>query len=102
MNLAAFRVRQVCICLDLNWYIQSCGYNWYRGLSCLLAVLVCISTLTTKQHVVPDVLGGVLLAEICFFIGKKAGVWGTYGRILDKINGKLCLEGGNPCGQGRK
>ena len=76
--------------------------KWYRGLSCLLAVLVCISTLTTKQHVVPDVLGGVLLAEICFFIGKKAGVWGTYGRILDKINGKLCLEGGNPCGQGRK
>lgn len=69
--------------------------NWYRGLSWVLALLVCISTLTTKQHVIVDVIGGVLLAEICLLIGKKQKVWGTYERILNKINHTLGLEGGD-------
>lgn len=76
--------------------------RWYRGVSCLMALLVCISTLTTKQHVIPDVIGGILLAEACLFIGKKQRVWGTYERILDKINRKLHLEGEDPWGHGRK
>lgn len=75
---------------------------WYRGLSCVLAVSVCISTLTTKQHVVVDVIGGVLLAEICLLLGRNQKVWGTYERILDKINKRLCLEGGDSCGQRKK
>nr|WP_304955158.1 phosphatase PAP2 family protein [uncultured Acetatifactor sp.] len=68
---------------------------WYRGLSCVLALMVCVSTLTTKQHVVPDVIGGILLAEVCLFIGKKPKVWGTYEKILNKINRGLRLEGGD-------
>ncbi len=36
----------------------------YKVISVILAILVCISTLTTKQHVIVDVIGGVLLAEL--------------------------------------
>ncbi len=58
---------------------------WYRGASCLMAALVCLSTLLTKQHVIIDVIGGVLLAEICFWIGKKTPIWSVYEKQLDKM-----------------
>lgn len=63
--------------------------RWYRGASCMIAVLVFISTLTTKQHVIIDVVGGVLLAEICYFIGKRPKVWKMYEKFLDKVNGLI-------------
>lgn len=47
---------------------------WYRNASCLMAIAVCISTLTTKQHVIVDVVGGVLLAEVCYWITGKSGI----------------------------
>ena len=37
----------------------------------MLAVLVFLSTLFTKQHVLVDVAGGVILAQICFMLGQK-------------------------------
>ena len=74
--------------------------RWYRAASCLMAVLVCISTLTTKQHVIPDVIAGILLAEICLCIGKIPRVWKTYETLLDKANRRLHLEGDrNLCSQ---
>lgn len=30
---------------------------------CIFAILICISTLTTRQHVIPDVIAGILIAE---------------------------------------
>lgn len=68
---------------------------WYRGASCIMAVLVCISTLTTKQHVIVDVIGGVLLAEICLWVGKRTAVWSSYEKLLDKVNGKVFGKEGN-------
>lgn len=62
---------------------------WYRAGSCAMAVLVCISTLTTKQHVIIDVIGGVALAEICFYIGKMPAIRGVYENLLDKFNRKF-------------
>ncbi|MDD6024062.1 MAG: phosphatase PAP2 family protein [Oscillospiraceae bacterium] len=35
----------------------------WRGLSVVLAILICYSTLKTAQHVALDVVGGILLAE---------------------------------------
>ncbi len=67
---------------------------WYRGLSCVTAILICISTLTTKQHVILDVIGGVALAEACFYIGKK-NIWKVYEKLLDRVNGILFSEGGS-------
>lgn len=40
---------------------------WYRALSCLLAILVFISTQVTKQHYIIDVFGAILLAEGAYF-----------------------------------
>lgn len=38
----------------------------YRGLSLAFALAVCLSTLTVKQHVIPDAAAGILLAELSY------------------------------------
>lgn len=40
----------------------------YQALSCFFAILVFISTLTTKQHAIADVLAGIVLAEASYGI----------------------------------
>lgn len=42
--------------------------KWYQVVSLILAILVCISTLTLKQHVIVDVIAGILIPELIFFI----------------------------------
>jgi membrane-associated phospholipid phosphatase len=37
----------------------------YRTIAALACLLICVSTLTLKQHTLADVLGGVLLALLC-------------------------------------
>lgn len=56
---------------------------WYRVFSCLMAVAVFISTLTTKQHVLVDVAGGVLLAELCYMVAGHTRFAAMYGRISE-------------------
>lgn len=58
---------------------------WYRGLSVLLCLAVCLSTLTTKQHILIDVIGGVALAELSFRTAKETGLARGYGRVLTAI-----------------
>ena len=41
---------------------------WYKALSVVMAILVFVSTLTTKQHVIVDVVAGMLLAEFGYMI----------------------------------
>lgn len=43
----------------------------YRHFSLAAAVAVCISTMTTRQHVLADVFGGVFLAEFCYFLAGR-------------------------------
>ncbi len=45
---------------------------WGRWGALLGALAVCLSTLTTKQHVIADVLAAIVLAELCYAL---AGVW---------------------------
>ncbi len=40
----------------------------YRVFSLIMALMVCISTLLVKQHVIFDVIAGVMLAELSWFI----------------------------------
>lgn len=40
----------------------------YKRLSLVFVILICISTLTTKQHVIVDVAAGIALAEITWQI----------------------------------
>lgn len=62
---------------------------WYRQFSLVMAILICISTLTTKQHVIADVIGGVALAEICFLVGKRSAVSRIYEKMIDWISQKI-------------
>jgi len=71
--------------------------KWYRGVSCLLAVAVCISTLTTKQHVIVDVIGGILLAEACYGIAGKPFIRKSYEKALDFINQRIFTKGNMEC-----
>lgn len=57
---------------------------WYRVFSCIMAVAVFVSTLTTKQHVLVDVAGGVLLAELCYWLGRHTRMYIGYGRCFDR------------------
>ena len=43
----------------------------YQDLSLLIAVSICISTLTVKQHYLADVPAGIILAEISYLLAAK-------------------------------
>lgn len=60
-----------------------------RVLSLLLAVAVCLSTLTLRQHVLADVVGGVLLAELCYALCARPALHGWYGRLADRLSALL-------------
>lgn len=59
---------------------------WYRLFSCVMAVLVFASTLFTKQHVIVDVFGGVILAEVCYYIGNHTNCYQGIMRGFDRVN----------------
>lgn len=61
---------------------QSCGTGCSGA---VFTVLVCLSTLFVKQHVIADVIGGIFFGELAFVLGQKLPVW----KIFIKINKKL-------------
>ena len=50
-----------------------------------MAILVCLSTLTTRQHVIMDVFGGVLLSELCYCLSDLPMLHKLYARQVDRI-----------------
>lgn len=62
---------------------------WYRAASFLITVSICISTLTTKQHVLPDVIAGVLLSEISWLLVDKSRFSKLYANIIKKLHLRL-------------
>lgn len=48
---------------------------WYRLAVAAFAVAVCVSTLFLKQHVLADVLAGVLLAELCYGLCRRTELY---------------------------
>ncbi len=58
---------------------------WYRGFSFAAAIAVFFSTLATRQHVMVDVIGGVILAEVCYWITGHTGITKAYTRLMDKL-----------------
>lgn len=63
----------------------------YIIFSLLFAISVCVSTVTTKQHVIIDVIGGIGLAEGSYFV-VKYGFTAFYEKLLTRVNRKLNLE----------
>ncbi|MCR5094999.1 MAG: phosphatase PAP2 family protein [Lachnospiraceae bacterium] len=58
---------------------------WYKVFSLLFAAAICVSTLTTKQHVVVDVIAGVLLAEGSYLAVRATGFDRAYGRLMSRL-----------------
>lgn len=54
----------------VSWYcfagLRNCKTipSWYRYFSLFMAIMICISTVATKQHVIVDIFGGIMLAEL--------------------------------------
>ena len=56
-----------------------------RHLPLITAILICISTLTTKQHVILDVFGGIFFAEFSWWIAGFPKVRKLYERPVGKL-----------------
>lgn len=50
-----------------------------------MALAVFISTLTTRQHVIVDIFGGVLLAEGCYWLAGRKAVLERYAQLIDGL-----------------
>lgn len=63
--------------------------KWYQKGSMVFAIFVFGSTVFIKQHVIADIFGGVLLAELCFWIGAKTELYQIYQRLGDWVEQKF-------------
>lgn len=61
---------------------------WYRGFNCVFALAVCASTLFLKQHCLPDVFAGILLAEATYAIAQRTEFYRPIQRLLLRQSAK--------------
>ncbi len=67
--------------------------KWYKILSVIIAILICLSTQFTKQHYIVDLVGGIALAELSYyFIGKKSNLYIYFGKFFTRVNKFFKLE----------
>ena len=59
--------------------------KWYPILCTFLAIAIFASTVFVRQHVVVDILGGILVAELGFWLAAKFRAW----RIFPVLERKL-------------
>lgn len=63
---------------------------WWQALSFILAVAVFVSTITTRQHVILDVFGGMVFGELSYAMANSYKIIPrTYTKISSFIMGKL-------------
>ena len=55
---------------------------WYKAFNCAFALAVCASTLFLKQHCIPDVLAGVALTEVCWFLAARTQLYRPIERVF--------------------
>ena len=60
--------------------------RWYRVFSCLFAIAVCLSTQFTKQHYIVDVFGGIIIAELTYYIAHHSKWYRGVEKLFDKIS----------------
>ncbi|MEG2182397.1 MAG: phosphatidic acid phosphatase [Oscillospiraceae bacterium] len=66
--------------------------TWYKVFSFVYAMLIFISTMTTKQHIYYDVLLGAFIAQVVYMLRGKFGFYRIFERIFTKINRLLKIE----------
>ena len=57
----------------------------YIIFSLIFAILVCISTQFTKQHYIIDLIGGIALSYLCFYISFHTDLYKYVERFFDRI-----------------
>ena len=57
----------------------------WRIMTLIMAMLVCLSTLTTRQHVLMDVFGGILLSEFCYYLTDLPALCKLYTNLIDRL-----------------
>ena len=57
----------------------------WRVTAFVMALAVCFSTLAIRQHVLLDVLGGILLSEICYALAALPALRGWYAALADRL-----------------
>ena len=60
--------------------------KWYKTASFLMAASICASTLTTRQHVLIDVIAGVALSELSWLFVEKSGFSRRYMDVILKMD----------------
>ena len=60
--------------------------KWYKTASFLMAASICVSTLTTRQHVLIDVIAGVALSELSWLFVEKSGFPRRYMDVILKMD----------------
>lgn len=60
----------------------------YRAFSCLAAILVFISTQVTKQHYLIDIIGAIVIAEGCWYLGYHTKWYQKTDRIFSRLQRK--------------
>lgn len=63
--------------------------GWYCIVSLVMVVSICASTLTTKQHVLPDVAAGIVLAEGSYLFVEKSRMAEKYSFMMKRFTTKL-------------
>lgn len=63
--------------------------KWYRVFSCIFAILVFISTQVTKQHYIVDVLGGVILAEVLYYVTNHRKLYLSFMSFFERLNERI-------------
>ncbi len=67
--------------------------KWYQIFSCIFALLVCASTQFTKQHYIVDVFGGIIIAEVTYYISFHTNGYRLLEGICDRIQERICKRG---------
>ncbi len=65
---------------------------WYCIASCFIAISIYISTLTTKQHVLIDVVFGIIISEASYVLAKKSGFSKHYMKFIYFILFSKCRK----------
>jgi len=60
--------------------------RWYRIFSCVFAIMVCLSTQFTKQHYIIDLFGGIIIAELTYYIAHHSEWYAGVGKLFNKIS----------------
>lgn len=58
--------------------------GWFKVFACVFSLMIFASTLTTKQHVLVDVVSGWFFAELCYRVLAKGKAIAIYRKLFER------------------